>query len=326
MVSEDSRPRVIRLAFLVGVVAVNLGVAQWMVAPAPFLGVIPSVRLAAAVTLWANAGMTLYMVGRARCGLPSVVKEVPAMSLPSVVVYIYGLGCVVFAMFLASMGVSSSSTLNFACGMMVVCVSDTVERGGESWLRRVLGVVTGVCSVTAVHLVAHSDPLFGDYSNSMEAGDAGTVVYSFVIPLGAPLVFYFARGRPSCTPALVRELVVLAFPFAVVLSVLALWLLPSDASPLGAIAAPAALLSLTGGVVLFFGVHTAMLFSTVDFLCALSLALSVKSFALGPESAPDALLAVCFSGLAFLFRLWACLQEDEPLPKTGAPIPADPCV
>ncbi len=306
---ESRRPQIVRLAFLVAMVGAHVGVVQWA-APAPYLGVVPSVRLAAAVTLWAAAYAALVSAWVGRCALPPAVREVPDMSLRSVIVYIYGLGFVVFATVLATLGVSSSAALNFVCGMAAVCVCDTLERAHESWFRRAAIATAGVCAAVAVHLVASNEPHFNEYALAIEARDPTALAYALGIPLIAPLAFFLARRQSYCSPALVCELIGLAFPCAGLLSALVLCTLPPGPYPTGALLWSAAPLPFLGLPVLFFGVQTALLFSTVDFLCALGLALATKRFAATPDG-PDALLALCFAGLAFLFRLCTCLHRDD---------------
>jgi hypothetical protein len=303
------RPRVIRLAFLVAVVAANTAAVQWA-APAPYMGVVPSMRLAAATTLWASLYVVLYSAWRGRCALPQGVKEVPAMSLHTVIAYIYGLGLVVFATILATLGVSSSATLNFVCGLAGVCVGDTLERAYEPWFRRAAVVLAGISAAAAAHLVASDEPLFREYALAVEGRDPVAIAYALVIPLTAPFAFYLTRRHSYSSPALVCELIGFAFPFAGLLSALILCTLPPPPGAPERLLWPAALLPLFCLPVLFFGVQAALLFSTVDFLCAMALALATKHFASFP-SAPDAVLALCFAGLAFLLRLCTCLHRDE---------------
>ena len=303
------RPRIIRLAFLVAVVAANTAAVQWAIA-VPYMGVIPSMRLAAATTLWSAAYVTLYSACKNRCTLPAAVKEVPAMSLHTVIAYIYGLGFVVFATILATLGVSSAATLNFMCGMTGVCVSDTLERAHEPWFRRLAVVLAGVCAAVAAHLVATDEPLFRDYALAIERNDSVAIAYGLVIPVLAPFAFYLTRRQSYCSPALVCELIGFAFPCAGLLSVLILCTLVPDPSAAENLFGTPALLPLFCLPVLFFGVQTALLFSTVDILCALGLALTTKHFSVYPGS-PDAVLALCFAGLAFLLRLCTCLHRDD---------------
>jgi hypothetical protein len=221
------------------------------------------------------------------------------MNLRSVIAYIYGLGFIVFATILATLGVSSSATLNFVCGMTAVCISDTLERAHEPWFQRVAVASAGVLAAAAVHLIADGEPRFREYALAIERGDG--VAF-------APFAFYLTRRHSYCSPALVCELIGFAFPFAGLLSALILCTLPLEP---GAVDPPYTwLLPLLCLPVLFFGVQTALLFSTVDFLAALALALATKRFVVSGDD-PDTLLALCLAGLSFLLRLCTCLHRDD---------------
>ena len=301
------RPRVIRLAFVVAVVAANVWAAQW-VTRAPYLSVVPSLRAAASTTLWASVYVVAYSAWKGRCSLPPGIKEVPAMTLHSVVAYIYGLGLIVFATILATLGFSSPASLNFVCGMTAVCLSDTLERAHEPWFQRVAVASAGVSAAVAVHLIADGEPHFREYAVAVERRDPVALAYGLAIPLLAPFGFYLTRRHSYCSPALVCELIGFAFPFAGLLSALIMCTLPLEP---GAADVPNTwALPLFCLPVLFFGVQTALLFSTVDFLCALALALATKHFAAAGD-APDAVLALCFAGVAFLLRLCTCLHRDD---------------
>jgi hypothetical protein len=307
--TSPRRSRIIRLAFLVAVLAANIAAVQWAIR-VPYLGVAPSMRLAAATTLWSAVYVAVYTAWRGRCTLPSGIKEVPAMNLRTVIVYIYGLGLGVFATILATLGVSGCATLNYVCGMTAVCIGDTLERAYEPWFRRMAVAVAGISGAAAVHLIANDEPHFQEYALAIERRDAVAIAYGLVVPLVAPFAFYLTRRHSYSSPALIRELIGFAFPFAGLLSALILCTLPPEPGASENLLWGGALLPLFCLPVLFFGVQTALLFSTVDFLCALALVLGTKHFVVATDS-PDALLALCFAGIAFLLRLCTCLHRDD---------------
>lgn len=83
------------------------------------------------------------------------------------------------------------------------------------------------------------------------------------------------------------------------------------------------LLPLTSGLVLFFAVQSALLYSTVDFLAAGAFVSAAKHFAYRLPQ-PEAVWAMSFATVAFVVRLCAsnaCDEEPGPGPRTeGSPL------
>lgn len=360
MLSSD----LIRMAILIGALACNSAFAQ-LGRDGPYVPVAEAVRAGAYVVLWAAAYMAIYALWHRR----PVTSELPQLNLQTVIVYVYGLGALVFVTAYTCLALSSICLLNFFVSAFCTCIVDALHRPTDSRSQRAAAVVVAAFAVSAVVCVAAGEEDFFLFAQVVQRGDWESIIYGIVLPACAPQAIQAARQGRLSSPRIVFELLHLAMPFAAITALVALnWI---DTAPLpqparrGGEGTPARwtysnepeaarpglnatgppffapitlaarahflgltpaqlvrpLLPLTSGLVLFFAVQSALLYSTVDFLAAGAFVTAAKHFAYRLPQ-PEAVWAISFATVAFVVRLCASNAcDEEPGPRTdGLPL------
>ena len=346
MLSSDA----IRMAILIGAMAGNSALAQ-VGRDGPYAPVPEAVREGAYVVLWTAAYMGVYALWHR----PPAYKELPRLNLQSVIIYVYGLGLLVFATAYACLALSSICLLNYFVSAFCTCVADVLHRAQEPASQRAATVAVAAAAVAAVLCVAAGEEDFALFARVVEEGDWASVIYGVLVPVAAPLGLQFARTGRLGSPGIVFELIHLAVPFAVITALVALDFLGAAPLParrdnlaawaysnepetprpgLNASGPPAPdlamlpreigarflgltpaqiarpLMPFTSGLVLFFAVQSALLYSTVDFLVAGGFVAAAKHFAYRLPQ-PEAVWAMSFATGAFVVRLCASSACDE---------------
>ena len=230
----------IRMAVLIAALAGNAWLSD-LARGSPYGTVADAVRLGAYAVLWSAAYMWLSALWQQR----PVLKELPRLSLSSVCVYVYGMGVLAFVTAYTFLGVSLACVLNYTISATCLCACDLLDRSDHSGPHRA-GVAAGALfSLAAVIMVALGDPYYEALADSVGAGSWGwDDLFGILLPLLVPVLYHYTRDQQRHYSAhVVFELIHFAMPFAVILALVALAMVPPAVAQPPHASAPAAVWS-----------------------------------------------------------------------------------
>lgn len=341
----------IRMAFVLAALSGNIYLSN-LAAERAYGTVADTVRLGAYVILWSAAYMWLSALWQQR----PVIKELPRMSLSAVTVYVYGLGVLAFVTAYTFLCVSVPCVFNYLVSATCLCACDLVDRTDHPMALRVALALAAVCSLASVICVTLGDVYSQEMIDAVTSGKwRGDDFYGILLPLASPMLYHFTRDSGRLySPRVVFELIHFAMPFAVILALVTLAMVPASTEagqglPTGGqplwtfpdttnngtrLAAPlskainsgfteltaadfaVAVLPLTSVLVLFFAIQSVLLYSTVDFLTAAAFVNAAKFFAC-QTSEPEAAVGMSLAAIAFMLRVCTssiCDEEPQTLP------------
>jgi len=218
----------IRMGFLLAALSGNIYLSN-LATPEAYGSVADAVRLGAYVVLWSAAYMWLSALWQQR----PVINELPRMSLTSVTVYVYGLGVLAFVTVYTFLCLSVPCVFNYLVSATCLCACDLVDRPDHPMPQRIALAFAAVCSLASVICVTLADIYSQQLVESVTSGDwGGDDFYGILLPLASPLLHHFTRDhRRVYSPRVVFELIHFAMPFAVILALVTLAMVPHSDAP-----------------------------------------------------------------------------------------------
>lgn len=263
----------------------------------------------------------------------------PDLSVKSVLVYVYGLGLLVFVTVYCLLDLGQARYFYFAA-WTGIAAEDVLERYAERWPRKALFFLCNALSLAAFVGRALVAPDMYEAIEAFLAGNYYVFVFGLVLPMCSPLIYLTIRHRRFYNPITVMEFIHLAMPFAVHTSVSTLlslslmdpgadlqalvssgngtrWADPNATEVVAAarlvtaadVATP--LLVLTMVPILFFAVQTTLLYSIADFLCPAALVMSAKHFALNQNADGSTVFIFLAASGAFCARVYMCFHDRD---------------
>lgn len=290
---------------------------------------IPTLRLGSYTVL---AIAALLFVRTAAFGQVTL-KNQPSLSVKSIVVYVYGLGILVYVTTycLLDLGVCRVYYLVALAG---ISVDDFAERWAEGRGRKLILGLSTLSAVATFVVQGLLSPDSGEVIDALMTGKLYVFAFGFVLPITVPIAYLFIRGRRFYNPVTVMQFMHLSMPFAVHASISTLLSLslvsytpdtdyyslhfnfskpdPDQAARLVSssdVASP--ILALCMIPCVFLAIQTTLLYSIVDFL-APAAAVAATRHALEAATFQAQDLALVFAGLAALgLRLYNCFCDQD---------------
>lgn len=281
--------------------------------------------IAMAVAIWLRA----LLLGKEH------VQNLPPLSVRSVIIYVYGLGLLVFVSVYCLLDLSGCGAFYYA-SMVGIGAHDIIERWREPLQRRLL---LSLCTLFALLTFSISYGYKGDSQEmwgALQSSRWTEVAYGVVLPALTPFVYMGIRGRRFYTPLTVMEFIHLSLPCAVHFAVASLMVTSvadtraSDVkgadrnfTATGSIGAQLAwqarlitqqdittpFLCFMMAPTVFFAIQTSLLYSIVDFMAPAAAVAALRHAACGaePSSASVALMACGWAAL--LLRIYTCFDD-----------------
>jgi hypothetical protein len=275
-------------------------------------------------------------------------KGLPDLSVKSVLVYVYGLGLLVFVTVYCLLDLGQARYF-YVAAWSGIAAEDVLERYAERWPRKTLFFLCNALSLAAFVGRALVAPDMYEAIEAFLAGNYYVFVFGLVLPMCSPLIYLAIRHKRFYNPITVMEFIHLSMPFAVHTSVstlLSLSLMEPTADsqpifllfnlsanetgrPTNATAAliPASLVTQERLVtaadvatpllvlimvpILFFAVQTTLLYSIADFLCPAALVMSAKHFALNQNADASTVFIFMSASGAFCARVYMCFNDRD---------------
>jgi hypothetical protein len=312
----------IRLALLLAVLGLNAVLSHYAFKGPRSAPVISAVRVGS----YAVLAMALVLAGQAcACGRRRQQQH-PRLSLENVIVYVYGLGLVIFASAYCLLFVSGDATSTFFTQLTAIAVDDMFVRTRDATLRRSLLFFCAIFAGASNICTALSSQGTGETVEAMLKQNWFPVVVGIVLPAFVPWIYFGVRGKRFYNPVTIYDFLNFGTPFAVILAITVLLrpyegeppvLFPGNESLANAtiklvttsdVATPLLCLNMLPTV--FLAIQCTLLYSTVDFLSASAVAGSFKALA---ESEPTPLVIVAFvsASVAFSVRVYACYRDED---------------
>jgi len=284
--------------------------------------------------------MAALLTARSAMGGRQAVRNQPSLSVRSVVVYVYGLGLLVYVSTycLLDTGVCRYFYLLCTAG---ISIDDFLERWGEGKARKVSLAAATVFAIAAFCVKILTSPDTYEVFEAILSGKLYVFIFGFLLPATAPMAFLAIRSRRHYTPVTVGEFMHLSMPFAVHASVsnlLSLSLITYTPETLyyslnSTLSLPNATevahaimqssVSLTESDVaspflaacmvpaVFFAIQTTLLYSIADFLAPAAFVAGVRQAAEGglADWGSAALLAAGTAAMAA--RLYTCAADRD---------------
>lgn len=275
------------------------------------------------------------------------VKGLPDLSVKSVLVYVYGLGLLVFVTVYCLLDLGQARYFYIAA-WTGIAAEDILERYAERWPRKALFFLCNALSLAAFVGKALAAQDMYEAIEAFLAGNYYVFVFGLALPMCSPVIYLAIRHRRFYNPMTVMELIHLSMPFAVHTSVstlLSLSLMEPTEDPRSALQATShandtsqlvndtvtlaaavlttqerlvttadvatPLLVLTMVPILFFAVQTTLLYSIADFLCPAALVMSAKHFSLNQNSDASTVFIFLAASGAFCARVYMCFHDRD---------------
>jgi len=181
---------------------------------------------------WVTLGMAALLCLRALAFGKPRVKNLPSISVKSVVIYVYGLGLLVYVSIYCLLDLSMARNF-YLIALAGISVDDIIERSHDSPPRKALIAICAACSLGAFIVKGMLSPDRDEVIRALADGRVYVFFFGFALPALAPIVYLAIRSRRLYTPITVMEFMHIAMPFAVHASVstlLSLSLISTDAS------------------------------------------------------------------------------------------------
>lgn len=287
------------------------------------------------VGCYATLGVAALLCLRSLAFGKAAVPHMPSLSFYTIVVYVYGLGLLVFVSVYCLLDLSASRNFYLAT-LSGIALADQLERSRDSLARQAFLALATVASALVFALKASLAPDAEEVFRAVVAGHSFVFFFGIALPMTAPMVFLAIRGRRFYAPITVMEFIHLSMPFAVHASLNTLLSLSLVSySPVadyislnitlppipnstdlvnGARLVTAAdvatpLLALLMMPVLFFAVQTTLLYSTTDFVVPAAVVTAFRHFAENQNLEPSTVAIVFAATAAFTARIYTCFRD-----------------
>lgn len=324
----------IRIGMILFILAVNGVLSHYSGEPPKG---VPRILRAVKVGSYTTLAMAAILWARATTFGRETVKNLPQLNVRAAVLYVYGLGILVFVTVYCLLDLSGACTWYFAT-VTGLSVQDMLERLREPRGRLIL---LGLSSLFALNVFAFRYGYLPDPDeiwNAYQQGRTAEVVYGFCLPVLAPFVFLGVRGRRHYTPLTVMEFIHLAMPSAVLMAVMSLLVtsaLPNlscvepflanisshNASLTDTLVEQTRLVSLADVTVpllslmmiptLFFCIQTVLLYSTVDFLAPAAAVAVFRHIAEDLDTSATSFIIMAEGFMAIFVRVYVCFRDDS---------------
>ena len=307
----------------------------------PARTLVPTIRLGSYTTL---AIAVLLAIRSAVYKMPTV-KHLPSLSVKSIVVYVYGLGLLVYVTTYCLLDTGVCKYFHLAA-LAGVSLDDFAERWGQARLRKTL---LALATLSATMVFCFKGALSPDGGESIEALVSGkyyVFIFGFVLPALVPIAYLAIRSRRFYNPVTVMEFMHLSMPFSVHASLstllslslisydygtenetpeVTMWssmdsklnstsiFLPDQPRLVTTADVTTPILALCMFPCVFLAIQCTLLYSVADFLAPAALVTAVRH---ASEASADRIawpdVALVVAGVAaFGLRLYTCFQDQD---------------
>ena len=315
----------IRLALMLIILGLNALLSHYAFADERSSPLVDSVILASYAVL--TMAVVLALQG-CLCGRKAKSPRHPRLSIENVLVFVYGLGLIIFVTVYCVLGVSGDASAAFYVQLTVIALEEMFIRTKDATLRRsvlffsaLLAGFSNICSALTTSGAGESVVALMEQRWFL-------VVFGAVMPCAVPWVFFSVRGKRFYNPVTIYDFLNFGMPFAVIVSVMCLLSIDlvlhqvpipvsmnqtnatgQESRLVSAADVATPLLCLNMLPTVFLAVQSILLYSTVDFLTVSAVVASFK--ALGDRQ-PSTLVILGFvaSSVAFSARIYACYRDD----------------
>lgn len=262
------------------------------------------------------------------CGRHAQRPKHPRLSVESVIVYVYGLGLLIFLTVYCVLGVSGDASAAFYVQLTCMALDDMFIRTKDGTLRRSVLLFCALLAGVANVCISISFDGAGESIQAILDLKWASILYGLVLPCLVPWVYFAVRGKRFYNPVTVYDFIHFGMPFAVIVSLMCLVGLDSawyqDFSrhaPFNStnetserlvtkadVAGPLLCLNMLPTV--FLAVQSILLYSTVDFI---SVAAVISSFRALAGQGASSLVVVGFVSacVSFAARIYACYRDES---------------
>jgi hypothetical protein len=219
-----NRRDLIRQAVLVATMAANSALSEVAAGvhggeSGGYTDVVSAVRAGSVATLYLAAFLFVVALW---CGRPTMITELPPLTMHTIWAHVYGLGLLVFVSVYCLLGISSCCTCAYIIAIAGVGMDDIIIRHRDALAKRAALLFCTVFAAAAVIVATAESPDWNEFADTVDAGNWFVIACGAVLPLASPFIYTLVRGPRHYTPGMVVEFIYFAAPFAVILSVVVL--------------------------------------------------------------------------------------------------------
>lgn len=286
---------------------------------------------------YATLGIAALLCLRSLAFGKAAVPHMPPLSFYTIVVYVYGLGLLVFVSVYCLLDLSACRNFYLAT-LSGIALADLLEKTRDDLARRALLALSTVASALVFAFKASLAPDAEEVFRAFITGHSFVFFFGVALPMTAPFVFLAIRGRRFYAPITVMEFIHLSMPFAVHASVNTLlslslvsyspvadyislnitlpaipnstdWVNSARLVTAADVATP--ILALLMMPVLFFAVQTTLLYSTTDFVVPAAVVTAFRHFTENQNLEPSTIVILLAASTAFCARIYTCFRDSK---------------
>jgi len=282
------------------------------------------------VAAYSVLAIAAFLIAQAcLCGRRDQTQKHPRLSLETVVIYVYGLGLIIFVTIYSVMAVSGDASSAYYTQLTAIAAEDTFVRTRDATLRRSLLFFCALLASASLICSSFNTGGMGETIQAIFDQQWFLIIYGLIMPITIPWVFFSVRGKRFYNPVTIYDFLYFGMPFASIMAATALAGLnlvphpPNSVPPFfnatnetdserlvtaADVATPLLCLNMLPTV--FLAVQSILLYSTVDFMTVAALVTSLKAIAERRHS-PLMVAAFVCSALAFTARVYACYRDED---------------
>jgi len=302
----------IRLGSLLVVLATHTWLATWATGDTRSHSVRDTLRLGCLTVLGAGLYSGLYALLRRRSG---TAIKMPPLTIGNIWAYVYGVGCLGFTTLYC---LSASNPLCLCCflaGLTQVCIDDLLLRVDDELAVRAMRGLTTALGVSGTFIAVLGDSASLNAISLIDHGDLFVLAFGVVIPVVVPHFVQCIRGARR-EDRVMSEYIAAAMPLAVAMACICLITLAPTLSPstvyeegiitqsLTGTGIALLLMPISGTMVLFFLMNTAVLYSVTSFVAPAAL-VAVTRYFIFDQSNQLTVTAMILVGIGFVLEVYA---------------------